>query len=148
MQHDLIVTGSVEVNADPEKVWDAMTNPEIIKEYLFGTQTITDWQPGSEIMFQGEYGENLEFKYRDKGIVLRNIPFKVISYTYWSGFSGLEDKPDNYGIVTYSINNTGQQTRLTWTQEGYANDEGYERAQSGMEAFLNQIKGVMERRNN
>jgi uncharacterized protein YndB with AHSA1/START domain len=42
MNHNLEVSKSIIVNADVAKVWDALTNPEIIKEYLFGTETITD----------------------------------------------------------------------------------------------------------
>ncbi len=28
---------------------------------------------------------------------------KILSYSYWSGFSGLEDKPENYSLVTYTL---------------------------------------------
>ena len=66
MRQDLIVSQSVDVKAEPEQVWNALTNPEIIKEYLFGTETITDWKVGSEIIFQGEYEGH---KYRDHGII-------------------------------------------------------------------------------
>ena len=44
MRNDLIVSGMVEINSSISKVWDALTNPKIIKEYLFGTETITDWK--------------------------------------------------------------------------------------------------------
>ncbi len=74
MRHDLIVSESIDINASPAMVWDALTNPEIIKKYLFGTETITDWKVGSEIIFQGKYGENNEHSYRDKGIIIQNIP--------------------------------------------------------------------------
>ncbi len=42
MRQDLQVSESIVINADLAKVWDVLTNPEIIKEYLFGTETITD----------------------------------------------------------------------------------------------------------
>lgn len=63
----------------------------MIKKYLFGTETLTDWQPGSEIIFKGKYGDQNQHKYGDKGVILENIPGKKLSYRYWSGFSGLED---------------------------------------------------------
>ncbi len=144
MQHDLIVSESIEVNATPEKVWEALTNPEIIKEYLFGTETITDWKVGSEIIFQGEYKGH---KYCDKGIVRENILHQLLSYNYWSGFSGLEDKPENYSLVTYTLSKSSNATKLTWTQKGFATEEGYQHSKSGMEAFLQQIKGIIERDN-
>ena len=92
MNHNLIVSKSVDINAEPSTVWNALTNPDIIKEYLFGTETITDWKVGSEIIFQGEYKGH---KYKDRGVVRENSLNKLLSYSYWSGFSGLEDKPEN-----------------------------------------------------
>jgi len=143
---DLIVSGSIEVNASVSKVWDTLTNPQIIKEYLFGTETITDWQVGSDVIFQGVYGEHGENRYKDKGVIMENIPNERLSYTYWSGFSGQEDKPENYSRVTYTLVPRGDnRTEFTWTQEGYANQEAYEHSLSGMPAFLEQVKAIMER---
>jgi hypothetical protein len=31
-----------------------MTNPEIIKQYMFGTNVISDWKEGSPIVWKGE----------------------------------------------------------------------------------------------
>jgi uncharacterized protein YndB with AHSA1/START domain len=146
MRHDLTVSQSIIINAPASKVWDALTNPEIIKEYLFGTETITDWKVGSDVIFQGEYGDNKEYKYRDKGIVRENIPNQLLSYSYWSGFSGLEDKPENYSLVTYTLVDKGNnQTEFTWTQKGFGTEEGYQHSLTGMTGFLEQIKGIIER---
>ena len=143
MNHDLVVKGSTDINADVAKVWDVMTNPDIIKEYLFGTETVTDWQVGSEVVFQGEYGEH---KYRDHGVVLENIPQQKLSYSYWSGFTGLEDKPENYSTITYLLEKKSDQlTTLSWIQRGYATEEGYKHSMEGMPNFLEQIKGIAER---
>jgi uncharacterized protein YndB with AHSA1/START domain len=142
MNHDLEVSKSIDVHAAPEKVWKALTDPEIIKEYLFGTQTITDWQVGKPVTFQGEYNGQT---YKDKGVVKENIPGRKISYTYWSSFSGTEDKPENYSLVTYTVEPVNDNTtKFTWTQKGYANQEGYEHSKSGMDEFLTKIKSVME----
>ena len=143
MRHDLTVSKSVEINAEPARVWNALTNPEIIKEYLFGTETITDWKVGSEIIFQGEYEGQ---KYRDKGVIKEIILNKVLSYSYWSGFSGLEDKPENYSLITYTLESSGnKKTKFTWTQKGYANEQSYEHSKNGMEEFLASIKAIIEK---
>jgi uncharacterized protein YndB with AHSA1/START domain len=145
MRHDLIVSESIDINAEPSKVWNALTNPEIIKKYLFGTETITDWKVGSEIIFQGEYGENKEYKYRDKGVILENVLNQLLSYSYWSGFSGLEDKPENYSVVIYKLESgDNKKTKLTWTQKGYATEGGYQHSLTGMKEFLKQIKEIIE----
>jgi uncharacterized protein YndB with AHSA1/START domain len=43
MDKNLTVTATIEINADTNKVWDALINPEKIKVYLFGTETISEW---------------------------------------------------------------------------------------------------------
>lgn len=145
MNHSLVINESVLIDAPPEKVWEALTVPEKIKEYLFGTETITDWKVGSDVIFQGTYGEKNEHHYRDKGVVLESVPGTVLSYRYWSGFSGLEDRPENYAIVTYTLQREGSRTRFTWHQKGFCSAEGHQHAQAGMKALLDQIKGIAER---
>jgi len=143
MKLDLQVSESIVINAGAARVWNVLTNPEIIKEYLFGTQTVTDWKVDSEIVFQGEYEGH---KYRDHGVIKENIHHKRISYSYWSGFSGLEDKPENYGMVIYDLAPVdSHHTTFTWTQKGYPDEDRQKHSQSGMKAFLEQIKGIAER---
>jgi uncharacterized protein YndB with AHSA1/START domain len=145
MRHDLTVSESVLIDVEPEKVWRALTDPEIIKKYLFGTETLTDWKPGSEIIFQGKYGDENQHTYKDKGIILENIPGKKLSYSYWSGFSRLEDKPENYSIITYLLHDKNDgKTSFTWTQQGYATEENYQHSLQGMNEFLLQIKNIIE----
>ena len=143
MRHDLIVSRSIDINAGAAKVWNALTTPAIIKEYLFGTETVTDWQVGSEIIFQGEYQGQT---YRDKGVIRENVVNKLLSYSYWSAFFGLEDKPENYSLVTYRLSPINQnQTTLTWTQKGFVNEEAQKNSEAGMDAFLEKIKSIIER---
>ena len=70
-----------------------MTNPEKVSTYLFGTEVKTDWKEGSAITFSGAYEGH---KYEDKGSIIKNEPNELLQYNYWSGFSGLEDIPENY----------------------------------------------------
>ncbi len=142
MNHELIVSKSVDISAEPSKVWNALTNPEIIKEYLFGTETVTDWKVGSDIIFQGEYnGQN----YKDKGIVRENILNELLSYSYWTAFSGLEDTPENYSLITYKLSKKENSTILTWIQKGFATEEGWKHAEAMLSDFLLKIKEIIER---
>lgn len=142
MDNNLIATQSIGINTNAETVWEVLTNPEKIKIYLFGTETITDWKVGSSIMFQGEYNGQ---RYRDKGNVIECVKNKVLSYNYWSGFSGLEDKPENYSLVTYQIeDNTENKVKFTWTQKGFANKDGQCHTEQGLKTMLEQIKKMAE----
>ena len=140
MNHDLVVTASIEIAAPPAKVWEVLTNPTLIKEYLFGTNTVTSWEVGSPVTFQGTFGENPPKSYRDKGVVLTCQPGKRLSYSYWTGFSGLADAPENYAIVTYSLEITGGQTVFTWDQRGYPDAKRHQHAQAGMPAIPDWIR--------
>ena len=142
MDKDLQVAKSIEIDATPAQVWEALTNPKMIKVYLFGTQTTTDWHVGSPILFEGEYNGQT---YRDKGVVLKSIPNNILQYSYWSAFSGLEDKPENYSEVTYKIDSISvSQVRFTWKQVGFASKENCEHSERGLGAMLEQIKNLVE----
>jgi len=125
-----------------KKVWETLTNPEKIKIYLFGTKTITDWEIGSPIIFQGEYNGH---QYKDKGNVIESVENKILSYDYWSRFSGLEDKLENYSLVTYKIEEiTRDKVKFTWTQKGFANKDGQCHTEQGLKTILEQIKKLAE----
>ena len=122
MDKKLIASSNINIQSTPEKVWDVLTNPEKIKEYLFGTEVLTDWNIGSLIVFQGEYNGQ---QYKDKGNVIENTKNELLKYDYWSGFSGLEDEPENYSLVTYKIENLDNSSvNFTWHQQGFSSEEG------------------------
>lgn len=81
MTSDISNEIEITLNAPATKVWQALTDPLIIKKYLFVTRVETDWQPGRAISFKGEYNGQL---YEDKGTVLEVVAGKKLMYTYWS----------------------------------------------------------------
>lgn len=141
MNSKLIVSHSIEIKGTATQVWDAMTNPEKIKIYLFGTQADTDWKVGSPIKFHGDFNGT---KYEDKGNVLENQENKLLKYNYWAQYSGLPDEPQNYFLVTYRIVENESGSTLTWEQEGFANEDAMKRTDSHLPAMLIEIKKVVE----
>jgi uncharacterized protein YndB with AHSA1/START domain len=51
----LTLNKSITINAPRQTVWDAITKPELIKKYFFGTNTVTTWKVGTPIFFRGEW---------------------------------------------------------------------------------------------
>ena len=141
LDNSLKVEKSVLINASKTKVWKALTDPALIKEYLFGTETITAWHVGSDLIFQGEWQGQA---YKDKGHILEITPEQILSYDYWSGFSGLEDKPENYSIVTYRMQDEGEGVRLSVSQKGFAAKENQDHSESGWSEVLQKIKEIAE----
>jgi uncharacterized protein YndB with AHSA1/START domain len=141
METMLTATKSISINSTPEKVWKALTDPALIKKYLFGTNTVTDWKVGSPIHFYGEWEGK---KYEDKGIIKAINPNKFIHYTYWSSMSGLEDKPENYADVRYILSEKGNQTTLTIEQDGSKNEESRKHSEQNWGLVLDGLKKVVE----
>lgn len=132
---------SITINAAKAEVWDALVNPEKIKKYLFGTETKTDWQVGSPIVFSG----NWDYKpYEDKGTVLAYEPEKTLTYNYWSNLSGTEDIPENYANISYTVEAQDGETVLTITQDGFKDDASVERSEGDWSAVLEELKKVAE----
>lgn len=142
LDQSLQVNASIPIAAAVGNVWDALTNPESIKQYFFGAETITDWKVGSDIVFQGEFNGQ---RWQDKGRVLEAHQNALLRYSYWSGFCGLADLPENYGMVTYALKAFDQGTVLTVTQRGYANQESQQNSAKGWNTVLNQIKSIAEK---
>jgi uncharacterized protein YndB with AHSA1/START domain len=141
METLLTARKSTTIQATPEKVWKALTDPELIKQYLFGTNTVTDWKVGSPIRFYGEWQGK---KYEDKGTIRAFKPHTLIHYTYWSSMSGLEDTPENYADVRYIISADGDRTRLTIEQDGSKNEESRKHSEENWGLVLDGLKKVAE----
>lgn len=141
MNKNLTVKKSITINAPASKVWQVLTNPETVKQFLFGAELKTDWQIGSDIVFQGSYqGMN----YKDKGKIVVFEPNKKLQYTYLSSFSGLEDQEENYSLVTYELHEEDGHTVLTGSQQGFADEEKMEHAKMGWQTSLEDIKKLAE----
>jgi uncharacterized protein YndB with AHSA1/START domain len=141
MKSDITAEVKININAPVSKVWEALTNPEIIKKYLFGTETITDWKPGSPIIFKGQWEGK---QYKDKGTILEIEKNKLIKYSYWSSMSGTEDEPDNYVDITYEISGEENDVTLSIMQENIATEKSKEHSEENWKRVLNDLKDVVE----
>lgn len=101
------------IAAPPERVWQALTTPALVKRYFFGADVASDFRPGSPIRWSGEFNGK---KYEDKGEVLIADAPRKLSVSHWSPLGGLPDAPENYHVVTYELVPEGAQTRVTLTQ--------------------------------
>lgn len=141
MTDTFTATATARINAPASRVWEALTNPELIKQYLFGTQVTTDWQEGSPITYTGEWEGKA---YEDKGKILQVTAGKVLVSTFWSSLSGLPDTPENYKTVRYELAPDGAGTRLTITQDNNASREEAAHSEQNWKTVLDGLKKVVE----
>jgi uncharacterized protein YndB with AHSA1/START domain len=132
---------SITINAPANKVWEALTNPAIVKQYFFGTNVKTDWKKGSPIIWEGEWEGKT---YQDKGEIKEIDPGKYVKYSYWSSMSGTEDKPENYANVGYSLAEREGTTVLTVTQDNVKSQEAKEHSEQNWQSVFGKMKEMIE----
>ena len=141
MTKTVIARATTTINAPASKVWDALTKPELIKQYLFGTEVTTDWQVGSPIRYKGEWQGK---PYEDKGEIVQIEPRKLLVSTFWSSLGGLPDTPENYNTVRYELSPEGDGTRLTVTQDNNSSEEAASHSEQNWQKVLDGIKKLLE----
>src|SRR5690349_16559944 len=99
-----IASKTVEIDAPAFKVWDELTQPELMKKWMADSETelniSTDWTVGSPIIM---YGKLHRIKFENKGRVLQFKPGKILQYSHLSSLSRLPDQVKNYSIIEFRL---------------------------------------------
>ena len=129
-------------NADAAEVWKGLTDPEIVKQYFYGTNLKSDFKKGSTITFSGEWDGKT---YTDGGIILEiHEPF-MLKYTYWSSMSGQADIPENYADITYTLSEENGKTTLLIIQEGIKSQEEVATHEQNWQYVFDGLKKIIEK---
>jgi uncharacterized protein YndB with AHSA1/START domain len=141
MDENLVATASILINAPIEKVWDALVDPAAIKQYFFSTTVVSDWHPGSPIIWKGEWQGKA---YADKGVILQYEPGRIIQYSHFSPLTGLPDKPENYHTVTIQLSVIKDQTRVMLSQDNNSTEEDRAHSEQNWGMMLAALKKFIE----
>ncbi len=125
MKSETTVEKTITINASPSKVWEVLTTPQIIKEWItdIGVEVISDFKVGNPIIFSGKWHG---VKRDDHGIILEFDPGKVFSYSYWSKISRLPDLPENYTVTEFRLASMEDQTILDLIHSNLIWETGWE----------------------
>jgi uncharacterized protein YndB with AHSA1/START domain len=134
-------TSHITINAPAAKVWDALTKPALIKQWQYGSDVITDWQPGSPIAFNSKWEGQI---YKQWGTILKYAPPKQLSYSLFAPRPDLEDKPENYFTMTYSLEETDGRTTVTITQDDPREQPAQAEADEQENSVLTSLKQLVE----
>ena len=114
----------------PEKIWRALTQPELIEDWLMKN----DFKPvvGQSFTLRADWG-SVDCQ------VLAFEPNKTMAYTW--GAYGLES------VVTWTLTPTSAGTRLRMEQSGFRPDQQqfYEGAKAGWQRFFANLEQVLAR---
>lgn len=141
MSDPLIAEAEIVIQASAEDVWKALTEPDLIEKYLFGTRVETDWQVGSPIVYRGIWQGKA---YEDKGVILDVVPQRRLASTFWSALSGVPDEPAYYKNVTYQLVPQGDATHVSVTQDNNASPEEAEHSSQNWRIVLQGMKDLIE----
>ena len=141
MNNKFTLRKTINLNAPAAKVWDALTKPELVKQYFFGTEVSSDWKKGSPIFYRGVWEGK---PYEDKGNILDIEKGKFIRYNYWSSFSDTEDIPANYANISYELSENNGSTVLTILQDGHKNQEAMDHSDQNWGMVLDGLKKLVE----
>ncbi len=122
------------ISTSPENVWDVLTNPDKIEQYMFGARCESDWKPGSKANFFVKQDEKEVVVV--KGEVIRSEPHKYLEHTLFPANSRISDTLENYIVIIYELEPISEtETELTITQKGFKYVE------NGMERYIETQKG-------
>ena len=136
-----VAHAETEISAAPQQVWDALTDPDAISQFMFGAKVDTDWEEGSAITWSGEYDGK---PYQDKGEILEVDQPSRLRMTHYSPMSGQPDEPESYHRLDYRLAPSDAGTTLTLDQDGNDSAEQAEQFAANWQTMLDQVKEYVE----
>jgi len=128
----------VHIRAEPQAVWDALTDPDQTEKFWFGERCQSDWSQGAQMRFRNADDTRGFF-----GEVLEADPPRRLVFTF--RVKDVPEHPDGPSVVTYDIVGDGGMTRLTVTHERFHEDGELRRSISGgWPAVLSSLKSYLE----
>ena len=143
MIDELVAIATAKINAPLSKVWEALINPELIKQYMFGTSVTSDFKEGSSIVWKGEWNGKA---YEDKGTITAAVKEKMLQYTHFSTMEGVEDTPENYRTVITELFQEPGGVHVTITQDNNPTEQAREESEKNWQTMLDSMKKLLEQK--
>ena len=104
----------VKIKAPRRKVWLALTVPDLVKQWQYGSDLLTTWEVGTPIIFRNEWNGRV---FEQKGKVLEFVPESRLKYSLFVPRPDLQDIPEHYFFMTYELTGSDEVTSLLVRQE-------------------------------
>ncbi len=132
---------TISIDATKSKVWDTLTKPELVKLWQYGSELVTNWELGSGIRFRTEWEGKV---FEQWGKILEVRPTELLKYSLFAPRPDLEDKPENYFIMSYILTAENDQTKLEIIQEDNRPGAVQEEPQGEENPVLKMLKEIAE----
>ncbi|UED84126.1 ArsR/SmtB family transcription factor [Streptomyces profundus] len=153
MPHPAFVYVTV-IRTTPERLWQALTEPDFIRRYFEDTGPESDWRPGAPVRWRMDPAR----PYEDWGQrVLAAEPGRLLSYGWhgyrpemaemfgWSEERLAELQREPVSRVTFEIEPLGEAVKLTVTHDGFGPDsEMRDSVSQGWPVIISNLKTLLE----
>ena len=99
------------IQTTPEKLWQALTDVDLSRQYYFNTRVESNWQVGSSYTYKYDTGEIMI-----QGEVLEADPFNRLVTTFQPFFAG-DEASQHISKVTFEIEEMGDTCKLKLTHD-------------------------------
>ena len=126
------------IRTTPEKLWHALTTPEVIEAYRFGMNVESEWQVGSA------WKMSADGKLMDSGEILESVPQKRLAMS-WSCEWKPEFKAEGASRCVYEIEPMDACVKLTLTHSIERSNSRFIAAVSeGWPMVMSNLKSLLE----
>jgi uncharacterized protein YndB with AHSA1/START domain len=105
---------TVKILAPAEKVWLALTRPDLVKQWQYGSDLLTTWEVGKPIVFRNEWNGQV---FEQKGTVMEFSPPSRVKYSLFVPRPDLRDIPEHHFFMIYELSESDGTTSLSVRQE-------------------------------
>jgi DNA-binding transcriptional ArsR family regulator len=126
------------IRTSADKLWNAITDPELTLQYFHNTEVQSEFSKGSTIdyMITGEDGQK---KSAVTGKIVEVEPKRRLVHSF--GFEGKDDPPST---VSYDVEEMGDVVKLTLIHEFESEDETFKGTSEGWPSILSGLKTLLE----
>jgi len=135
-----VVNKSIGIKAQPNEVWDALTNPEKTEKYFFHCKVFSRWHMGDPITFKGKMFFIIPIEM--KGKIEEIEPGRLLKYSLMNRKSG------TFSTVTDTLNYQDGITTLSISDDvggGDGAEARYKRSEKGWDKVLRGLKELVEK---
>jgi len=105
---------TVVIRAPAKKVWPALTRPDLVKQWQYGSDLLTTWEVGTPVVFRNEWNGNV---FEQWGTVLEFAPESRVKYSLFVPRPDLQDIPEHRFFMTYELAESDGVTSLLVRQD-------------------------------
>ena len=143
MAEAFVARVSLTMNASRARVWDALVDPEKIKQYILASEVVSEWREGSPIVWKSEF-HGKPFVIR--GTVLRVESERLLEFEQSRPIFRASQavRTSDYHRVTIELSDEGAGTHLSLTERGSTTQRELAHSEGGWKLALGNMKALLE----